>query len=138
MQESSSASVSALGVETEGLRLPRVAPVLPSVDAPWHVPAGAAGLALADVEILVNEVESIEGAVQEGVSVVQRLRALSAADAVPAEGIDALGYLRRLDTAFDKIDVATRRMRTVTTPVTLPALIEPVDILWMPAGIDQR
>ena len=86
----------------------------------------------------MNEVESIEGAVQEGVSVVQRLRALSAADAVPAEGIDALGYLRRLDTAFDKIDVATRRMRTVTTPVTLPALIEPVDILWMPAGIDQR
>lgn len=137
-QQSSSASVSALGIETEGLRVPRVAPVLPSVDAPWHVPAGAAGLALADVEILVNEVESIEGAVLEGVSVVQRLRDLSAADAVPAEGIDALGYLRRLDTAFDKIDLATRRMRTVTAPVALPALIEPVDILWMPAGIDQR
>lgn len=137
------ASVPTLGAETPWLVLPRTAPVLPSVDAGWRAGAGSVGPGMerTDVEILLGEVDSIEGAVRHGMSVVQRLRRLTSWDgAAGEEGEEgqALGCLQQLDTAFGQIDVATRRMRAVTAPLTLPALIEPVDVLWVPSGIERK
>ena len=139
------ASVPTLGAETPWLVLPRTAPVLPSVDAGWRAGAGAGsvgpGMERTDVEILLGEVDSIEGAVRHGMSVVQRLRRLTSWEGAAGEEAEegqALGCLQQLDTAFGQIDVATRRMRAVTAPLTLPALIEPVDVLWVPSGIERK
>ena len=132
-----------LGAETPWLVLPRTAPVLPSVDAGWRAGAGAGGPGMdrTDIEILLGEVDSIEGAVRHGMSVVRRLRALTSEDELAGEGGErgeAMGCLRQLDTAFGQIDVATRQMRAITAPLTLPALIEPVDVLWVPSGIERK
>jgi len=137
------APVPTLGAETPWLMLPRTAPVLPSVDAGWRAGAGSVGPGMerTDVEILLGEVDSIEGAVRHGMSVVQRLRGLTSRDGAAGEEAEegqALGCLQQLDTAFGQIDVATRRMRAVTAPLTLPALIEPVDVLWVPSGIERK
>ena len=130
--------VPTLAAETLELMLPRMAPAAASDDAARHAAGGMAARGLPDLETLVAEVESIDGAVREGTSVVQRLRVLASADEVRVGSVDALGYLSRLDVAFGQIDVAARRMRAITAAATLPALIEPVDVLWIPAGIQQR
>lgn len=130
--------VPTLAAQTLEFVLPRTAPAGASDDAARQAAGGVAGLGLPDLEILVGEVESIDGAVREGTSVVERLRILACDDEGVAGGIEALDCLKRLDAAFGQIDVATRRMRSIAAPATLPALIEPVDILWIPTGIDQR
>jgi hypothetical protein len=130
--------VPTLAAETLELMLPRMAPAAASDDAARHAAGGMAARDLPDLETLAAEVESIDGAVREGTSVVQRLWRLASEDEERVGSVDALDCLRRLDVAFGQIDVAARRMRAITAPAALPALIEPVDILWIPAGIEQR